>query len=106
MDLMDVQYVSCMQIGIQTRTVADLTAVANLVRSNNVPLLFVALLLLQFLSMVVDRSVYVSIISWFITVLVMSKFLASDVQFYQAFPCCSEVWEICVRVYFLVSCSQ
>ena len=57
MDLMDVEYVSCMQIGIQTRTVADLTAVANLVRSNNVPLLFVALLLLQFLSMVVDRSV-------------------------------------------------
>ena len=56
-DLMAVEYVSCLQIGIQTRTVADLTAVANLVRSNNVPLLFVALLLLQFLSMVVDRSV-------------------------------------------------
>ncbi len=45
------------QVGIQTRTVADLTAVANFVRNNNVPLLFVALLLLQFLSMVVDRLV-------------------------------------------------
>ncbi len=49
-----------MQVGIQTRTVADLTAVANFVRSNNVPLLFVALLLLQFLSMVVDRLVSLS----------------------------------------------
>jgi hypothetical protein len=46
-----------MQVGIQTRTVADLTAVANFVRSNNIPLLFVALLLLQFVSMVVDRLV-------------------------------------------------
>ena len=45
------------QIGIQTRTVADLTAVADFVRTNNVPLLFVALLLLQFVSMVVDRLV-------------------------------------------------
>lgn len=47
----------CVQVGIQTRTVADLTAVASFVRNNNVPLLFVALLLLQFLSMVVDRLV-------------------------------------------------
>ena len=36
---------------------ADLTAVASFVQSNNVPILFVALLLLQFLSMVVDRLV-------------------------------------------------
>ena len=45
----------CMQFGIQTRTFQDLTAVADFVRNNNVPLLFVALLLLHFLSMVIDR---------------------------------------------------
>lgn len=46
-----------MQIGIQTKSVEDLTAVADFIRNNNVPLLFVVLLLLQFLSMVIDRSV-------------------------------------------------
>ena len=45
------------QVGIQTRTVADLTAVADFVRTNNVPILFVALLGLQFLSMLFDRLV-------------------------------------------------
>ena len=44
-----------MQFGIQTKTVEDLTAVADFVRNNNVPLTFVALLLLHFLSMVIDR---------------------------------------------------
>lgn len=46
---------SSLQIGFQTSTIENLTAVADFVRNNNVPLLFVALLLLQFLSMVVDR---------------------------------------------------
>ena len=45
----------CMQFGIQTSTVQDLTAVADLVRNNNVPLTFVILLVLHFLSMVIDR---------------------------------------------------
>ena len=56
---------------------ADLTAVGNFVRNNNVPLLFVALLLLQFLSMVVDKLVSLSN-KWSDLVVILS-FLASDV---------------------------